>query len=168
MNSTSRIQYATGNTGRIIAARLLPSTDLLTGIEDVCKENNIKYASILNCFGSFQRSGYLYLIPKLETKAGAGYGDLIEVDGPIEFLGGTGVVCQRDGEYEVHIHGSMCDQEGKVFGGHLVKGENKVLTVDLVLMEVEDIHFFRKLDEETNHYQFYPVSSGQSKTTYLK
>ncbi|MFD2445423.1 PPC domain-containing DNA-binding protein [Bacillus sp. CGMCC 1.16607] len=159
---------AVGDTGKTVAARLLPGTDLITGIEQVCKENGIKYASILNCFGSLLRSGYFYLVPKVNSKIGAGYGELNEVEGPIEFLNGTGVVCQRDNQYEVHIHGTMCDHKGNVFGGHLVKGKNQVLTVDLVLVEIEEMALLRQFDDETEGNQFYPVKLGESETTYLK
>lgn len=33
------------------------------------------------------------LVPKEDAKVGAGYGDVLQKDGPVEFLNGTGVVC---------------------------------------------------------------------------
>jgi len=152
-----RIQYATGEVGKSIAARLLPGTDLIAGIEEICKENGIKYASVANCFGSFQRAGYLFLVPKEQSKVGAGYGELVTCEGPVEFLNGTGVICQRDGDYDTHFHATMCDKEGKVFGGHMIKWENPVLTtVDLVINEIKNVNMFRKYDEETDLIQFDP------------
>jgi len=157
MSEHVRVQYAAGKVGKSVAARLLPGTDLLTGIEEVCRQNGILYASIANCFGSFQRAGYLYLIPLPEAKVGAGYGDIHRVEGPVEFLNGTGVVCQREGQYEIHFHATMCDKEGNVFGGHMLKGENPVLTtVDLVINEIVDVQMLRNYDEETDLIQFDP------------
>lgn len=52
--------------------------------------------------------------------AKAGYGDIITKEGPIEFLNGTGVVCQNNNKYDTHFHATMCDQNGTVFGGHIV------------------------------------------------
>jgi uncharacterized protein len=168
MSEKIRAHYAVGNTGKTIAARLLPGTDLLMGIEQLCKENAIKYASVVNCFGSFQRAGYFYLIPKPEAKIGVAYGELMVLDGPIEFLNGTGVVCQREEQYEVHLHGTFCDQEGRVYGGHMVKGENPVITVDLVLTEILEMDLHRRFDEETGANQFYPVGKGKQSTAYLE
>ncbi|WP_339230275.1 PPC domain-containing DNA-binding protein [Oceanobacillus sp. FSL K6-2867] len=162
-----RAHYAKGKTGAILAARLLTGTDLLAGIEQLCGENNIQSAVISSCFGSFQQAGYLYLVPNSESKVGAGYGELQVRQGPVEFLQGTGVVCKREGEYEIHFHGTMCDQAGNVFGGHLVKGENPVITVDLVLTAVEGMTFSREYDEETGGNQFYPLEHGRAVTNSL-
>jgi len=151
-----RIQHADGKVGKFIAARLLPGCDLIEGIEEVCKENGIKHAYV-SCFGSFEKAGYMYLVPQEDTKVGAGYGEVIHCDGPVEFLNGTGVVCQNDGNYDTHFHATMCDKTGRVFGGHIVKGENPALTtVDFVVIEAEDLEMLRVSDEETELTQFYP------------
>lgn len=151
-----RFQDACGKSGRVVAARLLPGTDLLTGIEEVCKKNGIEYA-LANCFGSFSAAGYMYLVPKASAKVGAGYGDVLKAEGPVEFLSGVGVVCKKDGVCDIHFHATLCDKNGKVFGGHLVKGENPALTtVDLVLFEVEGVEMLRQYDEETDLTQFFP------------
>lgn len=157
--SKTNIQYATGSIGKTVAGRLLPGTDLITGIEAICKENNITYASIANCFGSFEEASYMYLVPQKDSVVGAGYGELLHAEGPVEFLNGTGVVCQRDGEYDSHFHATMCDKEGTVFGGHMVKGKTPVLTtVDLIINEVKDANMYRGYDEETDLIQFNPQS----------
>src|SRR5699024_12728907 len=94
------------------------------------------YASIANCLGSFQEAAYMYLVPQEDSKVGAGYGELFVAEGPVEFLNGTGVVCQREGDYDTHFHATMCDKKGKVFGGHMVKGKIPGLTtVDLIINE---------------------------------
>lgn len=155
--STIRIQDACGEAGKVVAVRLLPGTDLIEGIEEACKKNDIKYA-YATCFGSFASVGYMYLVPKPEAKVGAGYGDVIKQDGPIEFLNGTGVVCQKDGQYDTHFHATMCDKTGTVFGGHMVKGYNPTLTtVDLILIETSGVQMLRVADEETALTQFLPI-----------
>ncbi|RNF39103.1 PPC domain-containing DNA-binding protein [Planococcus salinus] len=168
MKDSTRIHYANGSTGKVIAARLLPGTDLMTGIEELCSANDITYAQISTCFGSFQKSGFFYLVPVPDSKLGAGYGELISKEGPIEFLNGTGLVCQRDSEYEIHLHGTMCDQQGTVFGGHLVKGENPVYTVDLLITEIQGMELLRQLDAESGVNQFYPVTKGQKETAFIE
>lgn len=151
-----RFHDACGKTGKSVAARLLPNTDLIEGIEAVCAKNEITYAYV-SCFGSFCKCGYMYLVANDTTKVGAGYGSVIECAGPIEFLNGTGVVCQNNHQYDVHFHATMCDQTGRVFGGHIVKGYNPTLTtVDIIIVEIADIKMLREYDDETALTQFVP------------
>ena len=153
-----RIQSACGSSGKVIAARLLPGTDLLEGIEEVCAEHGVDYA-LVNCFGSFDSVGYMYLVPKPEAKVGAGYGAVLRQNGPVEFLSGTGVICVKDGACDIHFHGTMCDKDGRVFGGHMVKGHNPTLTtVDVVITEVAGVKMLRRYDEETDLTQFFPTT----------
>ncbi|WP_080844144.1 PPC domain-containing DNA-binding protein [Cytobacillus gottheilii] len=168
MTHTVRAHFAEGFEGKTVVARLLPGTDLITGIEEVCRANQMTYASISSCFGSFKKAGYVYLVERPESNIGAGYGDLISRNGPIEFLNGTGIVCQRDEQYETHIHGTMCDQEGAVFGGHLLKRENEVITVDLVLKEIKNMTVLRRFDSETGGYQLYPIEKGKTEPAFLE
>ena len=165
--SKIRANYAVGQMGKVVAARLVYGTDLLEGIEELCKVNEIQSATILSCFGSFQRSGFVYLIPNEDSPIGVGYNNLVVKEGPIEFLQGTGVVCQKEGQFETHLHGTICDQNGNVFGGHFIKGENPVITVDLVLAETIDMEFRRQFDEETGGNQFYPVETNKVKPNQL-
>lgn len=155
--SELRVQDACGTAGKAVAARILPGTDLLEGIEEACRRNGIKHAYV-TAFGSFSAVGYMYLVPKPEAKVGAGYGDVFKKEGPVEFLSGTGVVCQKDGSYDTHFHGTMCDKTGAVFGGHMVKGQNPTLTtIDVFILEVVGVQMLRVADEETALTQFYPT-----------
>ena len=157
MSKELRVQHAAGTAGKIIAARILPGTDVIEGIEEACRANGVKHA-LVNCFGSFQSAGYMFLVPNAQAKVGAGYGAVKRMSGPVEFLNGTGVVCQKDGNYDTHFHAAMCDKEGTVFGGHLVKGENPTLTtVDVVITEVVGVQMLRVADEETALTQFLPT-----------
>ena len=153
--SEVRVNYACGTPGKTIAARILPGTDLLTGLEQICDQNGVKYGAV-NCFGSFSAAGYMYLVP-MDAKVGAGYGDVIKQEGPIEFLSGTGIITQTDkGVTELHFHGTMCDKEGTVFGGHIVKCQCPVLTtVDVVIQEAKGVEMIRKYDEETDLTQVF-------------
>lgn len=148
--SEVRVNYACGTAGKMVAARILPGSDLLTSLEEICDMNGVKYGAV-NCFGSFSATGYMYLVP-MDAKVGAGYGDVIKKEGPIEFLSGTGIITQTDkGVTELHFHGTMCDKEGEVFGGHIVKGQCPVLTtVDVMIQETCGVEMIRTYDEETD------------------
>lgn len=155
--SKTRFQDACGNMGKFVAARLLPGSDLIEGIEEICKKNSIQHAYV-SCFGSLAKAGYMYLVPNEKVKMGAGYGDVKECEGPVEFLSGTGVVCQNNGKYDIHFHAVLCNDKGEVFGGHIVKGKNPTLTtVDIVIFEADGIKMLRKYDDETELIQFYPA-----------
>lgn len=152
-----RFQYANGMIGKCIPARLLPGSDLLSGIEEICKQNDIKNGYV-SCIGSLQKAGYMYLVPNEDVKMKAGYGDVIFKEGPIEFLNGTGFICQRDGMYDIHFHATLCDSKGTVFGGHMVKNENLALTtLDIIIYGINGVDMLRVSDKETQLIQFYPV-----------
>ncbi|EON73911.1 PPC domain-containing DNA-binding protein [Lysinibacillus sphaericus] len=155
-----RVNYGVGSFGRVISARILMGTDIVEGIEAVCEENGIESATIVSCIGSFLKSSFVYLVPDETAKINVRFSEIIEKEGPLEFIQGSGVVCKRDGIYETHFHGSMSDQWGCVSGGHLIKGGSPVITADVVLAEVQGVQHFRRLDEETGHVQFYPLEEG--------
>lgn len=147
---------ACGETGKTLAVRLLPGTDVIEGIEAACRKNEVEYAYV-SCFGSFSSVGYKYMVPNPSAKVGSGYGDVFTKEGPIEFLNGTGVVCQNKGDYDTHFHATMCDKEGTVFGGHLVKGMTPALTtVDIIIIEIKGLQMLREYDKETDLTQFLP------------
>jgi len=146
-----RFGMAVGTAGKVVAARIFPGSDLLTSLEEICDKAGIKYGAV-NCFGSFSCAGYMYLVPQEQAKVGAGYGDVIKRETPIEFLSGTGIITQTDaGKTELHFHGTMCDKFGTVFGGHIVKGTTKALTtVDVAIQEYCGVTMTRTYDEETD------------------
>jgi len=155
-----KIRYtaAQGELGKVVAARLLPGTDVIEGIEKICEDHGIKYAFVGCSIGSLQKATFLYLVPKPEAKVKAGYTPPFELPGPIEFLGGLGLVCEGvDGERLTHFHGTVSDKLDHVYGGHFVKGQNLVLvTMDLVIIEVKGVKLLRKYDEETELVNFAP------------
>jgi predicted DNA-binding protein with PD1-like motif len=154
--SEIRFKDACGEAGKVLAVRLLPGTDLIEGIEAACKKNGIKYAYV-SCLGSFRHVGYKYMVPMENAKVGSGYGEVFEKNSPIEFLNGTGVVCQNHGNYDTHFHATMCDEKGTVFGGHIVKGMTPALTtVDTTIIEIKGVKMLRDYDEETDLTQFIP------------
>ena len=70
------------------------------------------------------------------------FSDVIEKEGPLEFIQGSGVVCKRDGGYETHFHGSMSDQWGVVSGGHLIKGATLLLLLTLCWQRYKGFNIF--------------------------
>ena len=147
-----------GSLGRSIIARLLPGTDMLNGIQEVCRRHGVKYGFVSCTIGCLGGAAFVCPIPKADAKIGIIYGDPIKLAGPIEFLGGQGVVCQsEEGNYLIHFHGSVSDKDLRVWGGHFLAGGNIVLaTLDCVIQEVCGVEMLRKFEDETGFVQFCP------------
>lgn len=161
LSSTIRYQAACGKLGKVIIGRLLPGTDVIEGIEKICKDHSIKSAFVCLSIGSLQKATFMLAIAKEGTKLGIGYSEPIEVPGPIEFLSGLGVVCEgkTEEEFETHLHATFSNEKKEVYGGHLVKGKNPTLaTIDLSIIEVKGVKLGKKFDEETGFVVMSPES----------
>ena len=159
--SEARIASGESQIGRMIVGRLLPGTDLMEGLNKICDQYNIKNGVIVDCIGSLRKAVFKFLIPNPKLKLGSGYGDPYTLDGPIEFLGGQGIISQgEDGTRKIHLHGLVnrtSVEGGKpkpdyVLGGDfgVPKGSNLVLaTMDVTILEVRGLNIVRKMDAET-------------------
>jgi len=144
--------------GRTIAARLMPGTDLVTGIEAVCRAHYLNYGYFASVMGSLQKAKYMIPVPNPDAPLGFKYCAPILKEGPIELICGQGVICQSEkGEIMIHLHahGVTFDQEN--FAGHFSAGSNPVLaTVDLVIVEIDGAKLMRRYDPITGLVMFSP------------
>jgi predicted DNA-binding protein with PD1-like motif len=145
------ILHRTGSQSNVVMIRILPGSDIIEGVEAACRELHIHTGAITCCIGSLQRASFLIAVP-LENKMGAGYSEPRILDGPLEFLSGQGMVGkEEDGSLFIHLHGVLSDKNGKVCGGHLVKGENPVLiTCEIMLAQVEGVRMMRIYDPQVD------------------
>ena len=150
------MEMAQGKLGRVIAVRLKPGTDVLLGLQEACERNGINNGVILSAIGSL--NGVQYCNPvELPTKAGYGYGEILHLTGPIELTNASGIICHDDeGNTNLHVHISLSDRHGNAHGGHLVEGTKVLLTVDVILAEIEGLVMGRKFDEELEVPLFAP------------
>jgi predicted DNA-binding protein with PD1-like motif len=152
MTSQERIMWAAGDTSRVILARILPGEDLIEGLEAACREAGVRQGIILCCFGSLRESTLRWVTPNSEVKLGAAYTEPCVVAGPIEFLSAQGTIVPiGPDEMFTHMHGTVADRDGRVWGGHLVKGGNPVLaTMEVAIGEIVGIRLARAHDEEVD------------------
>ncbi|MBQ7736203.1 MAG: DNA-binding protein [Oscillospiraceae bacterium] len=150
------IAMAEGRISRVVPLRLKPGTDVLLGLTEACRRANINNGVILSAIGSL--NGVYYCNPvELPTKAGYGYGETLHLTGPIELLSASGIVCHDDeGNTNLHVHVSLSDRYGTAHGGHLVEGTKVLLTVDVVIAEIEGMVMGRKFDDELEVPLFAP------------
>lgn len=158
VGSGKKTVSAEAHKGRTIAARLLPGTDLVSGIEEVCRAHHVQYGYFGSVIGSLQKATYIVPLPEPSAPLGFKFCDPLHEEGPIDLLGGQGVICQSEkGELMVHLHAQGVTSERKVFGGHFSTGGNPVLaTIDLVIVEIDGAKLMRRFDPATGLQVFSP------------
>ncbi len=122
---------------RQITKRLIDGADLREGITAIAKENNIKAGVIISAVGSLKKANLRM----------AGGETSRSWDGPLEIVSATGTLSQ-DG---MHIHISVSDKDGSVFGGHLSEGCFVRTTVEIVVLTFDDAEYKRELDDTTGY-----------------
>ncbi len=70
---------------------------------------------------------------------------------PLEIVSGMGNVSLRDVKPFVHLHLSLSDEEGKVFGGHAMEGCT-VFAAEYIIMPLTGATPLRVFDETTGLY----------------
>jgi predicted DNA-binding protein with PD1-like motif len=153
------MQIACGGTvKRVIALRLAPGEDVLQGLQSAVEKAGINNGIIMSGIGSLNGARYFDPIPLPEKKAKYGYGEALELRGPIELVSLNGMICQGvKGETLFHLHGSFSDQYGNAWGGHLIEGNKVLLTVDVVIGEIDGLHMGRRYDEDLDVFLFNPT-----------
>lgn len=118
-----------------VTVRLITGDDLREGIERILKENNVKAGALLSVVGSLSKATLRMPGGKL-TK---------EWNEDLEIVGATGTLSINGS----HIHISISDKEGKVFGGHLTKGCIVRTTAEIVILSFGDVEYKREFDNKT-------------------
>lgn len=155
-NMDNILEMAQGRLGRVVALRLRPGTDVLLGLEEACKRAGINNGVILSAIGSLDSPRFCDPV-ELPTNAGYGYGETLHLTGPIELAGASGIICHDDeGNTNLHVHMTVTDRHGNAHGGHLVEGTKVLLTVDVIIAEIEGVVMGRKFDPELEVPLFAP------------
>lgn len=151
------MEMAQGNLGRVVALRLKPGTDVLLGLEEACKRSGINNGVILSAIGSLDGVKFCNPVELPEKKAGYGYGEILHLTGPIELTNASGIICHDDaGVTNLHVHITLSDRYGNAHGGHLVEGTKVLLTVDVIMAEIDGLVMGRKFDDELEVPLFAP------------
>lgn len=115
------------------AFRLRPHEDLMEQIMSVAKQHNIRAGVILTCVGSLEQVNLRY----------ANTGKATQFNGHFEIVSLVGTFANHSGQ---HIHLSVSDSEGRTTGGHMLQGNKVYTTAELVVGELENMHFEREVD----------------------
>jgi predicted DNA-binding protein with PD1-like motif len=114
------------------AFRLQKGDDLRLSIEKYAIAHNIKAATIASAVGCLSKT----------ILRNAGATKVITLERNVEIVSATGTISPE----ESHIHISVSDENLKTYGGHLKTGSIVDLTAEIVLLELENYTFSRKMD----------------------
>ena len=149
---------ALGSVKRLMAVRLKPGTDMLMEIEKACVENGIHNGVVVSGIGGVTTAGFCDPTYFPERKQPYNYGAPIVVKDNLSIAGISGIICHDDdGTVNTHIHVTFSNEKGQCCAGHLKEGTRTMLTVDLVIAEIEGLSMSRKYDEELEVPIFCPV-----------
>ena len=115
--------------------RLTPGTDLRNALEGIAKTEGARSGSVLAGIGSL-------INPRLRF---ANRLDEATLTGAFEILNLSGTLTP-DG---AHLHMSISDEHGRVFGGHVGYGNEVRTTAEILLMWLSDFHLAREFDPHT-------------------
>jgi predicted DNA-binding protein with PD1-like motif len=121
------------------ALRLLPNSDLKKDILIFCQLHKISAGIILCSVGSLKNANLRFADQKNQT----------QLAGPFEILSLNGTIAKNG----VHLHMSISDHQGSVYGGHMLDGCLIHTTCELVIGELADTQFMREIDPQTNYME---------------
>ncbi|ACS89812.1 MULTISPECIES: PPC domain-containing DNA-binding protein [Thermococcus] len=124
--------------GRTFLFRIPEGKEFLNSVTEFAKKHNILIGTI-SAIGTLRNPKIGYF--EEETKQYK----VIELEGTYELISAIGNLSLKDNEPFAHIHVSLGDEEGKMFGGHLVEGE--VFVAEVVVQELLGELLERKLQE---------------------
>lgn len=120
---------------RTLPLRLVPGDDLRTTLEDIARSRTPGAAFVLQGIGSLSVAQLRY----------AGADDPAELRGDLEILTLAGSL-SPDG---AHLHMSVSDRDGRVYGGHVAKGCIVRTTAEILVACLEEHRFSRETDPAT-------------------
>lgn len=150
----TRVKFVSTTSGKKVVGRVMPGSDVITGIEQMAAENGIKNGWV-DCIGSLRETKFFILsvLPEKYPRVGMGYGDAIEKSGPVELIAAQGMLV--DGA--LHLHGTMCGDDGVIYGGHMIKGGSPVLvTCEVCITDAPGLNCARGDDGEVDGMQYFP------------
>jgi len=140
-----------GKIAKVIVGKLRIGVDLLEGIEELARTENIATGIILSGVGALSKGIFrnVKVIPpnyQMEDK----YRIYLDIEKPLELLSLSGwIATTRDGELNVHAHYSastVIDDELVSLGGHLVKGTITSIKIVVAIGVLEESNISAAMD----------------------
>jgi len=120
---------AISSAARFYALRLVPGTDVLTAVQDFVMTNQLTAVAIVTVVGSLTDAVIRYANQPDGTLT-QGHFEIVSMVGTVEPTG-------------AHVHLSLSDGEGRMFGGHMLPGCLVYTTAEIILAHLQDFEFTR-------------------------
>ena len=138
------MDYQIGKPGRIIVVRFSDGEDVLGGIADICRKENIR-AACLNMVGGM-KGGRFVVGPETEEMPPIPvWRELQESHEAVGF----GTVFWDKEQPKVHFHGAYGKRDS-VKAGCMREGTEAFLVLEVVITEILDVDIVRELDPASN------------------
>ena len=134
------MKYQTGEPGRIVVARFDDGDNILDGLNDIVKKENIR-AGVLYLIGGMKK-GRFVVGPETETMPPVPVWR--EFDESHEIVG-IGTIFWQGQEPKIHFHGTYAKRD-KVLAGCMRQNAETFLVLEAIIMEIKGIHAVRELD----------------------
>lgn len=119
----------------VIAIRLTKGMDIKRSLNELVKDHSIKAGSIASCVGC---------VSSINLRL-AGAESTLSKSEPFEIVSVMGTLTPK----HQHVHMSVSDKNGYVWGGHLMEGTVIDTTAELIIHSYSDVTFSRKMDDAT-------------------
>ncbi|MBR9876094.1 DNA-binding protein [Vibrio sp. J1-1] len=121
----------------VIAMRLTKGMDLKQCLTEIVRDHNIKAGSIASCVGC---------VSQLQLRLAGAKSTLMKQE-PLEIVSVMGTLTPE----HQHVHISLSDEQGHVWGGHLMEGTIIDTTAELIIHSYTNLTFSREMDESTGY-----------------
>jgi len=136
----AELDHVSGESGRVVVARLSPGEDLLRSVGRIAAGEGISSASV-EAIGTLDEARMAFF-------GGVGH-KLIQYTGRLELVSCLGnVSVGEDGAPVVHLHAVVSDGEGRCLGGHVLEGCKVAITAEVVLRELKGVRMVRVAEKE--------------------
>jgi uncharacterized protein len=120
---------AISSAARFYAMRLVPGIDVLNAVQDFVRENDLEAVAIVTVVGSLT-DAFIRYANQPDGTSSQGHFEIVSMVGTIEPTG-------------AHVHISLSDGDGRMFGGHMLPGCLVYTTAEIVLAHLSDFAFAR-------------------------
>jgi|ERR1041384_3716319 predicted DNA-binding protein with PD1-like motif len=126
---------------RLFVGQLPYGADLYDGLTEIVRREKIRLG-LVHGIGATTHAMVAYYDQNTRK-----YNPL-EFPGRMEIVSLNGNVSIRDGKPFVHVHVSLGDPQGNIFGGHLLPG-TKLFACEVSIEELEGLELTREHDDRT-------------------
>jgi predicted DNA-binding protein with PD1-like motif len=134
------MKYQAGELGRVVVARFDDGDNILDGLNDVVRKENLR-AGVLYLIGGMKKGRF---VVGPETESMPPVPVWRELDESHEIVG-IGTIFWQGEEPKIHFHGTYAKRD-KVLAGCMRQNAETFLVLEAIIMEIKGVNAVRELD----------------------